>query len=94
MYRKGAMVNEMPAATQVILKSLDWLEILENGYNLKEMIFSAPKWVSQVSQISLGGPFIQGGFFNWSGLKMTKSQPLKEFSELVLPKKRLRMKKV
>ena len=25
---------------------------------------------------------------------MTKSQPLKEFSELVLPKKRLRMKKV
>ena len=37
---------------------------------------------------------LQGGFFNWSGLKMTKSQPLKEFSELVLPKKRLRMKKV
>ena len=38
--------------------------------------------------------YIQGGFFNWSGLKMTKSQPLKEFSELVLPKKRLRIKKV
>jgi len=38
--------------------------------------------------------YIQGGFFNWSGLKMTKSQPLKEFSELVLPKKRPRMKKV
>ena len=37
---------------------------------------------------------IQGGFFDWSALKMTKSQPLKEFSELVLPKKRLRMKKV
>ena len=31
-------------------------------------------------------PFIQGGFFNWSAQKMTKSQPLKEFSELVLPK--------
>ena len=38
--------------------------------------------------------FLQGGFFYWSALKMTKSQPLKEFSELVLPKKRLRMKKV
>ena len=37
---------------------------------------------------------VQGGFFNWSGLKMTKSQPLKEFSELVLPKKQPRMKKV
>ena len=37
---------------------------------------------------------IQGVFFDWSALKMTKSQPLKEFSELVLPKKRLRMKKV
>ena len=37
---------------------------------------------------------IQGGFFDWSALKMTKSQPLKEFSELVLPTKRLRMKKV
>ena len=33
-------------------------------------------------------------FFYWSALKMTKCQPLKEFSELVLPKKRLRMKKV
>ena len=31
--------------------------------------------------------FIQGGFFYWSALKMTKCQPLKEFSELVLPKK-------
>ena len=29
---------------------------------------------------------IQGGFFDWSALKMTKCQPLKEFSELVLPK--------
>ena len=29
---------------------------------------------------------LQGGFFNWSALKMTKCQPLKEFSELVLPK--------
>ena len=37
---------------------------------------------------------IQGAFFDWSALKMTKSQPLQEFSELVLPKKRLRMKKV
>ena len=37
---------------------------------------------------------VQGGFFDWSALKMTRSQPLKEFSELVLPKKRLRMKKV
>ena len=37
---------------------------------------------------------IQGGFFDWSALKMTKSLPLKEFSELVLPKKRLRMKNV
>ena len=35
-----------------------------------------------------------GCFFDWSALKMTKSQPLKEFSELVLPKRRLRMKKV
>ena len=37
---------------------------------------------------------IQGAFFDWSAQKMTKSQPLKEFSELALPKKRLRMKKV
>ena len=36
---------------------------------------------------------IQGAFFDWSAQKMTKSQPLKEFSELALPKKRLRMKK-
>ena len=46
------------AATQVILKSLDWLEILENGYNLKKMNFSAPKWACQACQISLGGSFI------------------------------------
>ena len=37
---------------------------------------------------------LQGAFFYWSALKMTKCQPLKEFSELVLPKKRLRIKKV
>ena len=37
---------------------------------------------------------IRGGFFDWSALKMTKCQPLKEFSELVLPKKQLSMKKV
>ena len=30
------------AAAQIILKSLDCLEILENGYDLKEMIFYAP----------------------------------------------------
>ena len=35
---------------------------------------------------------IQGAFFDWSAQKMTKSQPLKELSEMVLPKKRLRMK--
>ena len=28
---------------------------------------------------------IHGAFFDWSTLKMTKSQPLKEFSVLVLP---------
>ena len=56
--KSGNVKWDARAATQVILKSLDWLEILENGYNLKEMIFSAPKWVSQVSQISLGGSFI------------------------------------
>ena len=38
--------------------------------------------------------YCTGCFFYWCGQKMTKSQPLKEFSELVLPKKRLRMKKV
>ena len=37
---------------------------------------------------------IQGGFFDCSALKMTKYQPLEDFSKLVLPKKRLRMKKV
>ena len=37
---------------------------------------------------------IQGAFFYWSAQKMTKSQPLAEFSELALPKKLLRMKKV
>ena len=29
---------------------------------------------------------IQGVFFYWSALKTTKCKPLKEFSELVLPK--------
>ena len=43
------------AAAQIILKSLDCLEILENGDNLKEMMFSAPKWVSQ---ISFGASFV------------------------------------
>ena len=38
----------------------------------------------RISRISL--TYIQGAFFDWSALKMTKSQPLKEFSELVLPK--------
>ena len=33
-----------------------------------------------------GLPYIQGAFFYWSALKMTKCQPLQEFSELVLPK--------
>ena len=40
---------------KIILKCLDCLEILENGYNLKALMLSAPKWVSQTSQISLGG---------------------------------------
>ena len=30
--------------------------------------------------------YIQGGFFDCSALKMTKCQPLKEISELFLPK--------
>ena len=38
--------------------------------------------------------YIQGGFFDWSALKMTKCQPNREFSELVLSKKLLRIKKV
>jgi len=29
---------------------------------------------------------VQGGFFDCSALKMTKCQPLKEISELFLPK--------
>ena len=33
-----------------------------------------------------GTPSIQGGFFDCSALKMTKCQPLKEISELFLPK--------
>ena len=57
--------------------------------------FGAPSAVEvSLVYIDLFEQNIQGGFFNWSGLKMTKSQPLKEFSELVLPKKRPRMKKV
>ena len=37
---------------------------------------------------------LQGGFIDWSAPKMTRCQPLKEFSELCSsPKKRLRMKK-
>ena len=50
-----------------------------------------PGWFAELKECLRD---IQGGFFNWSGLKMIKSQPLKEFSELVLPKKRPRMKKV
>ena len=38
--------------------------------------------------------YIQGAFFYCSALKMTKCQPDREISELFLPKKRLRMKKV
>ena len=37
---------------------------------------------------------VQGAFFDCSALKMTKCQPDREISELFLPKKRLRMKKV
>ena len=36
---------------------------------------------------------IHGGFFYWSAIKVTKSQPLKEFSEMVLPKKRMKSEK-
>ena len=38
--------------------------------------------------------YVQGAFFKCSALKMTKCQPDREISELFLPKKRLRMKKV
>ena len=56
--KSGNVKWDARAASQIILKSLDCLEILENGYNLKEMIFSAPKWAGQGGQISLGGSFI------------------------------------
>ena len=53
------------------------------------------KMAAQVtSRARLERDYLQGVFFGWSALKMTKSQPLKEFSELVLPKKRPRIKKV
>ena len=38
--------------------------------------------------------YVQGAFFYCSALKMTKCQPDREISELFLPKKRLRMKKI
>ena len=34
----------------------------------------------------LKASYVQGGFFDCSALKMTKCQPLKEISELFLPK--------
>ena len=36
---------------------------------------------------------LQGGFFDWSALKMTMCQPLEDFSELVIPKNDLEWKK-
>ena len=59
-------------------------EHVENGlYTIIAIVGNG--WFSEI---------VQGGFFYWSALKMTKCHPLKEFSELVLPKKRQRMKKV
>ena len=52
--KSGYVKWDARAASQIILKSLDCLEILENGYNWKEMMFSAPKWACQACQISLG----------------------------------------
>ena len=47
--------------------------------------YSEVGWI-QLNKIFNEFDIIQGGFFNWSAQKMSKSQPLKEFSELVLPK--------
>ena len=59
-------------------------EHVENGlYTIIAIVGN--EWFSEI---------VQGGFFYWSAQKMTKYHPLKEFSELVLPKKRQRMKKV
>ena len=53
----------------------------------------AVQWEPVINALYPCYQVIQGGFFDCSALKMTKCQPLKEFSELVLPKKRLGMKK-
>ena len=48
----GHSKSDARAANHIFLKSLDCLETLENGYNLKEIMFSAPKWAGQGGQIS------------------------------------------
>ena len=43
-------------------------------------------YVANIELFSFVVYYIQGGFFDCSALKMTKCQPLKEISELFLPK--------
>ena len=71
--KSGNVKWDARAASQIILKSLDCLEILENGYNLKEMIFSAPKWAGQGGQISLGP---SSRFKPWRSRKNSITHPL------------------
>ena len=54
----GHSKSDARAANHIFLRPLDCLETLENGYNWKEMVFSAPKWAGQAGQISLLSSFI------------------------------------
>ena len=56
--KRGHFKSDARAANHKFLKPLDCLETLKNGYNLKAVMFSAPKWAGQGGQISLGGSFI------------------------------------
>ena len=50
----GHSKSDARAPNHIFLKSLDCLETLENGYNLKAIMFSAPKLAGQGGQISFG----------------------------------------
>ena len=50
----GHSKSDARAANHIFLKSLDCLETLENGYNLKAIMFSAPKLIWPPWPVHLG----------------------------------------
>ena len=56
---------------------------LRDGHPGCKMLLLCSNNLDNIPEVAI---YIQGGFFDCSALKMTKCQPLKEISELFLPK--------